>query len=210
MTTLKQGSRGAEVKILQGRLNLIPDGIFGSITAEAVIAFQKANHLTPDGIVGPQTWKVLVDQSYGVTPCGRTIDKIIVHCSATPQGEDFTVAQIRASHLQRGFSDIGYHYVVYRNGDILTGRAESRVGAHTTGQNANSIGVCYIGGCPPRSVKNWNQQGRDTRTPQQKLALVKILTQLRKKYPGAKIYGHRDFAAKACPSFDARSEYRSL
>ncbi|MCM1337691.1 MAG: N-acetylmuramoyl-L-alanine amidase [Candidatus Amulumruptor caecigallinarius] len=140
----------------------------------------------------------------------RNIKEIIVHCSATPEGEDFTVGQIRQMHLARGFSDIGYHYVIYRDGNINIGRAESISGAHCTGHNLISIGVCYIGGSNPRSDKDWQRHPKDTRTPAQKLALVKLLKELKKKYPHAKIYGHRDFANKACPSFDAKKEYMTL
>lgn len=141
MTTLKIGSKGSEVKILQIRLNLIADGIFGPITQEAVKDFQKKNNLTTDGIVGSTTWAKL-----GVTQT-RYINEIIVHCSATPEGKDFTVTDIKKWHLARGFSDIGYHYVIYRDGSVHTGRDESKIGAHCTGHNSYSIGVCYIGGC---------------------------------------------------------------
>ena len=70
----------------------------------------------------------------------RNIKEIIVHCSATPEGEDFTVEQIRKMHLARGFSDIGYHYVIYRDGSIHKGRDEAKSGAHCTGHNTISIG----------------------------------------------------------------------
>lgn len=205
MTTLKKGSRGEEVKTLQKKLNLYPDGIFGPLTEEAVKEFQKAHNLTADGIVGAKTWAAL---GYAYNP--RNIKEIIVHCSATPEGEDYTVAQIRQMHLARGFSDIGYHHVIYRDGSINTGRDESISGAHCTNHNSISIGVCYIGGCNPRSDKDWQKHPKDTRTPAQKLAIVKLLKELKKKYPSAKIYGHRDFANKACPSFDAKKEYMTL
>lgn len=135
----------------------------------------------------------------------RTINEIIVHCSATPEGRDFTVAQIRQWHLQRGFRDIGYHYVIYRDGTIHTGRPVAQAGAHCTGHNAHSIGVCYIGG-----VAKDMKSPKDTRTEAQKKSLLQLLRLLKKKYPQAKIYGHRDFAAKACPSFDARKEYADI
>lgn len=76
----------------------------------------------------------------------RRITEIIIHCSATPEGKDFTVEDIRRWHLARHFADIGYHYVVYRNGSVHKGRAENIAGAHCLGHNANSIGICYIGG----------------------------------------------------------------
>lgn len=207
MQTLKRGCRGEDVKTLQRALNLLDDGIFGVLTDEAVREFQKANKLSVDGIVGSKTWAAL-----GVCSSNkRNIKEIIVHCSATPEGEDYAVEQIREWHVKdNGWSDIGYHWVIYRDGSIHAGRSESIAGAHCTNHNSISIGVCYIGGCPLRSVKDWNKKSKDTRTGQQKLALVKLLSELKKRYPNAKIYGHRDWSTKPCPSFDARSEYRNL
>lgn len=135
----------------------------------------------------------------------RKITEIIVHCSATPEGRDFTVADITRWHRQRGFRTIGYHYVVYRDGSVHTGRQEGEIGAHCTGHNAYSIGICYIGGLAADG-----KTAKDTRTPEQRKALLMLLRRLRAKYPNAKIHGHRDFAAKACPSFDATKEYADL
>ena len=206
MTTLKIGSRGNEVRQLQAKLNCAVDGIFGPITEEAVKDFQQANGLTVDGIVGSNTWAKL-----GITAANpRTINKIIVHCTATPEGKDYTVAQIRQCHLARKFNDIGYHYLIYRDGSIHEGRKESLVGAHCTGYNAHSIGVCYVGGCVADTDPNWQRKPKDTRTPAQKSALLKLLKELRIKYPKAKIHSHRDFANKACPSFDATAEYKNI
>lgn len=211
MNTIKKGSRGESVKTLQKILNLKADGIFGILTEEAVKEFQKANQLIVDGIVGNNTWNRLLAVSNSVNPGNpRTIKEIIVHCSATPEGEDYTVSQIRQMHLARGFSDIGYHYVIYRDGSVHPGRSEKISGAHCTGHNTISIGVCYIGGCPSRSVKNWDKRGEDTRTKEQKSSLIKLLRELKSKYPGAKIHSHKDFAPKLCPSFDATKEYRDL
>lgn len=137
----------------------------------------------------------------------RNIKEIIIHCSATPEGEDFTVEQIRRIHIERGFSDIGYHYVIYRDGSIHAGRPEAISGAHCTGHNSISIGVCYIGGCPPRSEKDWMRRGKDTRTPTQKAALLALIKELKARFPSATVHGHREFANKACPSFDAAAEY---
>ena len=197
---LKLGSRGNEVKALQEKLNLKADGIFGPITEEAVKDFQRTNGLEVDGIVGADTLSKL-----NLSVNKRNIKELIVHCSATPEGKDFTVSQIKQWHLQRGFSDIGYHYVIYRDGSIHIGRDESVIGAHCTGHNTNSIGVCYIGG-----VATDGKTPKDTRTAEQKKSLVKLLKELRVKYPQASIHGHRDFANKACPSFDATKEYSSL
>lgn len=135
----------------------------------------------------------------------RKINKIIVHCSATPEGRHTTVEEIDAWHKQRGFNSIGYHYVIYLDGSIHKGRDENEIGAHCAGLNSNSIGVCYIGG-----VAKDGKTPKDTRTDAQKQSLIKLLKELKGKYPNATIHGHREFAAKACPSFDAKYEYRDL
>lgn len=203
METIKLGSRGEAVKSLQRKLGLAVDGIFGAITDEAVRAFQTAHNLKCDGIVGAKTWEAL--GASGSVQNRRKITEVIVHCSATAEGKDFTVADIRRWHLARNFSDVGYHWVVYRDGSINKGRDESIIGAHCTGHNSNSVGVCYIGGCASDG-----KTPKDTRTPEQKTALVKLLKELKQRYPSAVIRSHRDFATKACPSFDATKEYKQL
>lgn len=200
MTVIKKGSRGEDVKTLQKKLNLIADGIFGPLTDEAVREFQKANGLVVDGIVGPKTWEKL-----GVSSNKRNITEIIVHCSATPEGIDYTVDNIRAWHKAQGWSDVGYHYIIYRDGTIKKGRDESVVGAHCTGHNSKSIGICYIGG-----MDRDNKNPKDTRTEAQKEALVRLLKELKARYSKAVIRGHRDFASKSCPSFDATKEYKNV
>ncbi len=135
----------------------------------------------------------------------RRINEIIVHCTATPEGRDYTVADIRQMHKAQGWVDIGYHYLIYRDGSIHEGRNVDMVGAHCQGHNAQSIGVCYVGG-----VARDGKTPKDTRTQAQKDALVHLLMQLVCLYPDATIRGHRDFAAKACPSFDATREYKNL
>ena len=197
---LKLGSRGNEVKALQEKLNLKADGIFGSITEEAVKDFQRSNGLEVDGIVGANTLSKL-----NLSVNKRNIKELIVHCSATPEGKDYSVDTIRQWHLQRGFSDIGYHYVIYRDGSIHIGRDESIIGAHCTGHNSYSIGICYIGGCASDG-----KTPKDTRTTEQKQSLVKLLKELKTKYPQASIHSHKDFTNKACPSFDATKEYRYI
>lgn len=132
----------------------------------------------------------------------RKITKIIIHCSATPEGSDYTVADIDRWHKQRGWKGIGYHYVVYRDGSVHTGRDVAVIGAHCTGQNANSIGICYIGGCAADG-----KTPKDTRTPAQIKALRDLVGELKKKYPGALVHGHNEFAAKECPCFNVRKEF---
>lgn len=132
----------------------------------------------------------------------RHIDEIIIHCSATPEGKDYTVDQIRDWHVSgNGWQDIGYHYVIYRDGSVHEGRPESMMGAHTRGHNARSIGVCYVGGCAADG-----KTPKDTRTPAQRKALKDLVRRLLEKYPGATVHGHNEFARKACPSFDVSKE----
>jgi N-acetylmuramoyl-L-alanine amidase len=135
----------------------------------------------------------------------RKINEIIVHCAATREGRDFTVEDITRWHKTRGFATIGYHYVIYRDGSIHEGRPLEQIGAHCVGHNKHSIGICYIGGCASDG-----KTPKDTRTSEQKEALLSLLRRLKARFPNATIHGHRDFAAKACPSFDAFREYRQL
>lgn len=136
----------------------------------------------------------------------RKINKLIVHCSATPEGRDVKTETIKDWHVNDNhWKDIGYHYVIELDGSIHKGRDENVIGAHCSGQNANSIGICYVGG-----VAKDGKTPKDTRTDAQKQSLLKLLKELKAKYPNATIHGHREFAAKACPSFDATSEYKSI
>ena len=199
MQTLKLGSKGEDVKKLQSYLNLYIDGVFGKLTEESVKKFQKDNGLVSDGIVGAKTWDKL-EQLFGGTlkKSTRTIKEIILHCSATPEGKDYSVDTIRKWHLQRGFSDIGYHYVVYRDGSIHNGRDVNISGAHCTNHNSKSIGVCYIGG-----LDSTGKNAKDTRTEKQKKSLVSLVKQLMSIYKllTSNVHCHNEYANKACPSF---------
>ena len=135
----------------------------------------------------------------------RKINKIIIHCTATPEGRNHTVEDVRKWHKKRGFTDIGYHYLIDLNGHVLTGRPLELAGAHTLGHNANSIGIAYVGGMDKEMKK-----AKDTRTKEQKEALLLLLRSLVIKFPDATIWGHRDFEKKACPSFDAAEEYKYI
>ena len=204
--TLKKGMTGLHVQGLQELLHIYPDGKFGPLTEEAVKEFQTAHGLVADGIVGEKTWAALKSAEKGeLKKSTRTINEIIVHCSATPEGKDYTLDTIRQWHLQRGFSDIGYHYVIHPDGLVEVGRDVNIAGAHCSGHNSKSIGICYIGGMTAD-----NKKAKDTRTDAQKVNLKVLLQAMRKLYPNAKIHGHRDFAAKDCPSFDATEEYKNI
>lgn len=131
----------------------------------------------------------------------RKIDKIIVHCTATPEGREVTADQVTQWHKARGFRTIGYHYLIGLDGRVHRGRPLSEVGAHCLGQNAHSVGVCYAGGLDRDRL-----QPKDTRTAAQRSALRSLIADLQGMFPGATVHGHREFAAKACPCFDVKTE----
>ena len=117
----------------------------------------------------------------------KITDAIVIHCSATPEGREHNVTDLRAWHLARGFSDVGYHYVVRLDGTVEAGRGEEYVGAHCveSGMNRRSIGVCYVGGMD-RGMKS----PKDTRTEAQRRSLLELVRQLQKKY-GIRASGFR-------------------
>lgn len=132
----------------------------------------------------------------------RKITTIIVHCTATPEGVPVSVDKIRSWHIkERGFSDIGYHFIIGIDGTIHSGRALEAVGAHCIGHNTNSIGIAYVGG-----LSATTNLPKDTRTPSQKRALIELCTQLCERFSIARhdIYGHNRFSSKACPCFDVQ------
>jgi len=135
----------------------------------------------------------------------REIKKVIVHCAATPEGRDVKTEEIKRWHTEeRGWSDIGYHWVVELNGAVCEGRNESINGAHCRGHNSDSIGICYVGG------SDTDGNPKDTRTPEQSDSLVTLIKEILDRHPDAEVFGHRDFSEKACPSFDAKTEYAGL
>lgn len=156
----------------------------------------------------------------------KEIDAIIIHCSATRAGQDIGKSEITQMHLKRGFNTIGYNFVVRLDGTIETGRSLSIDGAHCSTKgfsglsyNKHSIGICYVGGLDEKG------KAADTRSPEQKKALEKLIRQLLHEYPNIKeILGHRDTSPdldgdgevepkewiKECPCFNAKDEYSSL
>lgn len=135
----------------------------------------------------------------------RDINKIILHCSATREGQDISTETIRGWHVnERGWSDIGYHFVVLLDGTVDKARPVERQGAHVRGHNKGSIGICYIGGCDA------DMNPKDTRTDLQKDSLTELISYLMDSYEDATLHGHNEFSSKACPSFDVKEEYKEL
>ena len=133
----------------------------------------------------------------------RTINLIVIHCSATREDKSFTEYDLDVCHRRRGFNGTGYHFYIRKNGDIKSTRPIERIGAHSRGFNKESIGICYEGGlladCTPA----------DTRTLMQKGSMLALLRELRLLFPKALIVGHHDLnPVKPCPCFDAVKEYR--
>lgn len=130
----------------------------------------------------------------------RSITLIIVHCSANKAGSALRMADIDRYHRSLGWKCCGYHYVIPTDGSIEVGRPEEMVGAHCVNHNKYSIGVCYIGGLATDGITP-----ADTRTEAQKVALQKLLADLKLRYPKALVLGHceLDYRKPHCPGFDA-------
>jgi N-acetylmuramoyl-L-alanine amidase len=133
----------------------------------------------------------------------KSTKHIVLHCSATRPNMDIGVKDIRRWHQAKGWDDVGYHYVLRRNGRVEKGRAEQDVGAHVARYNASSLGICLVGGVN----QNDFTKPENNFTAEQWTALRDLLAVLIRKYPDAKVLGHRDFpgVSKACPCFDART-----
>lgn len=134
----------------------------------------------------------------------RRIDEIIIHCTATPEGRDHDVEDIRRWHLDRGWSDIGYHYLIKLDGSVEPGRPLERIGAHCKNRNRHSIGVVYVGGLDAE------RKPKNTMTVEQDIAMLNLLDSLIDRFPGATVHGHNEFSSKACPSFDVQEVYGFL
>jgi len=205
----------AAVEAFQEKYGLVKDGIAGVQTQTALkraLAAPKPGKPEPDKSAmnqtppGPSLGQVLAApppnvSSLKLLDTSRSIVEIINHCTATPEGKDYTVDDIRTWHKARGWSDVGYHYIVYRDGRIMLGRPVGQVGAHVEGHNTGTIGISYIGGLT-KDAKN----AKDTRTDAQKSSLLWLNETLAKKFSVRKITGHNQYANKACPSFDVRKD----
>lgn len=138
----------------------------------------------------------------------REINSIIVHCSDTYEYMDIGAEEIRKWHVEdNGWDDVGYHYVIKRDGTLEDGRdldndgnIDEEIGAHAYGFNSDSLGVCLIGG------KGRKDDGPEANfTMAQYYTLVQLINRLRAKYNNPKLMGHRDVSGKACPSFNVQA-----
>ena len=147
----------------------------------------------------------------------RFINRIVIHCTATPNGKSYPIETIRQWHRERGFKEVGYHYVIDYDGNVLRGRKESQVGAHAAGFNANSIGVCLEGGVGGKDKLN-----PGVYSEAQFNALRELVDDLVARYPTVEsVDGHRDLSPdidgdgevepsewiKLCPGFDVTYWY---
>ena len=134
----------------------------------------------------------------------RKLTRIILHCTATPEGRHVDVATIREWHRKRGWSDVGYHFVIYLDGSVHNGRPVEKVGAHVSGHNADTIGVVYVGGTDAAG------KAKDTMNDAQQTAFVNLIKALRDQYGPLTLHGHNEYAAKACPSFNVKQKFQWL
>jgi N-acetylmuramoyl-L-alanine amidase len=138
----------------------------------------------------------------------RTINHIVVHCTATQQNTSIEAIQNYWANTL-GWKNAGYHYIIKANGDVVQLLSDDKIANGVRGFNHNSVHLSYIGGV------DRNNQPLDNRTPEQKRAMRELIERLLEKYPDAEIKGHRDFqgVTKACPSFDVCKwvdEWRTL
>lgn len=129
------------------------------------------------------------------------VTELIVHCTATREGREVEKAELRRWHEACGMIDIGYHYLIHLDGRVDACRPTTKVGAHCRGHNAHSLGICYVGGLAADG-----RTPQDTRTPAQCEALKRLLVALLRQHPSATVHGHNEFAAKACPCFDVKTD----
>lgn len=201
------------------------DGVMGPKTRAAVKAFQADHGLKVDGIVGPVTLGALAAVTPSMTvkspsppKSGRVIHTLVWHCTATPEGKEFSRADIDKMHRARGFNGIGYHKLIHLDGSVSEGRPESQIGAHVTGHNTGTIGYAYVGGVDAKG------KPKDTRTPAQKATMLRLTQEAIARYDLRAVVGHRDLSpdldgdgqvephewVKACPCFNVIPEYGAL
>ena len=128
----------------------------------------------------------------------KSTDFLIIHCAATKPSMDIGLNEIRRWHLDLGWRDVGYHYIIRRNGEVELGRSISDTGSHARGYNHKSVGLCMVGGMAE------DNSAENNFTAQQWTALLDLVKQIKTNYPEAEIIGHNEISEKECPSFDVQ------
>lgn len=129
----------------------------------------------------------------------KQTDMIVVHCSATKPSMDIGAKEIREWHKAKGWSDIGYHFVIRRNGEVENGRNVRDIGAHVEGHNWNTVGICMVGGV------DYSNRPKSNFTNAQWVSLKKTVRYLYQLFGQLPLRGHHDlFAGKDCPSFNVQ------
>jgi N-acetylmuramoyl-L-alanine amidase len=180
---------------------------------------------TVDGLVGTQTKlarETWVRRSSAVPtpskPVLRPCHTLVWHCTATPEGKEYTVKEIDAMHRARGFAQIGYHKIIHLDGTVSEGRPEHLAGAHVSGHNTGTLGYSYVGGVDAKG------KAKDTRTPEQMQTMIRLTREAAAKYGLRAVVGHRDLSpdrdgdgtvephewVKMCPCFNVIPEYGPL
>lgn len=206
-----------KTKLIQRKVGAADDGIYGSATADKVLASLGLSAVAVDQAAG-------VGSGSLVKGTGVNIRRVLIHCTATREGQDIDAATIKRWHITpiskggRGWTDIGYHFVIRLDGTIEVGRAENKVGAHVEGFNTGSIGVVYVGGLDAQG------RAKDTRTDAQRTAMVRLCKDLDRAYAHPRFMGHRDASPdkdgdgiiekhewlKDCPCFDVGPWWESV
>lgn len=133
----------------------------------------------------------------------KSTDFIVVHCAATKPSMDIGKKEIDQWHRKKGWLMIGYHFVIRRDGTVEKGREVDEVGAHVFNHNANTVGICLVGGV------NDNMEPETNFTPAQYDSLETLVYQLKALYPEAQLRGHCDFdKGKACPTFNVEEWWK--
>ena len=134
----------------------------------------------------------------------RQVKKIILHCTATVEGQEFDITDVDRWHKKRGWKSVGYHYLIKQDGTLQVGRSLDEVGSHAKGENNDSIGIVYVGGLDA------NKEPKDTMTAYQELTLMELIFSLRTVFHWMPVHGHNEYSNKACPSFDVQEKYKFI
>lgn len=206
----------AEVRAFQKKYDLVVDGIFGPQTrkayAESILPPSKSAKKEPEKaainvkkkpVTIAQGNAVSFDKPIPIASTSRSIDELIVHCTATPEGKWFDRNDVNAWHKNRGWLMIGYHYLILLDGTIQVGRPIGMIGSHVKGHNTGTVGIAYVGG-----LTSDGKKPKDTRTQKQVNAMFWLCQALVDKYKIKKpIKGHYEYdPGKACPSFNVKND----